>query len=158
MRVCRNAITNQSRGYGFVTFEHRQHAENARETLNFLELMDKPMCITCAPINVLARHNDRPAICDAVRGNFGEILKYREGCDRSCELKEKESSSNPPVPLIVNDLHPHVTEQELLAIFFLLSPISTVKVFRGRRTNLSRGYGLVTFEQCHDAVKALKAL
>uniref|UniRef100_A0A672T4B4 RRM domain-containing protein n=1 Tax=Sinocyclocheilus grahami TaxID=75366 RepID=A0A672T4B4_SINGR len=46
VRVCRNTITSRSRGYGFVTFEHRQHAENALEALNILELMGKPMRIT----------------------------------------------------------------------------------------------------------------
>uniref|UniRef100_A0A671TG60 RRM domain-containing protein n=1 Tax=Sinocyclocheilus anshuiensis TaxID=1608454 RepID=A0A671TG60_9TELE len=93
VRVCRNTITNRSRGYGFVTFEHRQHAENALEALNFLELMGKPMCITWAQhitINVL-------------------------------------SSSNPQVSLIVNDLHPNVTEQDLHALFFPFGPICTVK-------------------------------
>ncbi|XP_016426069.1 polyadenylate-binding protein 1-like [Sinocyclocheilus rhinocerous] len=160
VRVCRNTITNRSRGYGFVTFEHRQHAENALEALNFLELMGKPMCITWAQhitINVLARPSDRPAIYDAV-SNFGEIMKCREGCDRSGESKEKESSSNPQVSLIVNDLHPNVTEQDLHALFFPFGPICTVKVCRDIRTNLSRGYGFVIFKRRHDAEKALKAL
>uniref|UniRef100_A0A673GLZ8 RRM domain-containing protein n=1 Tax=Sinocyclocheilus rhinocerous TaxID=307959 RepID=A0A673GLZ8_9TELE len=52
VRVCRNTITNRSRGYGFVTFEHRQHAENALEALNFLELMDMT-------VKVLSRDDER---------------------------------------------------------------------------------------------------
>uniref|UniRef100_A0A8C2KAL5 RRM domain-containing protein n=1 Tax=Cyprinus carpio TaxID=7962 RepID=A0A8C2KAL5_CYPCA len=74
------------------------------------------------------------------------------------EPKEKESSSNPPVSLTVNELHPNVTEQELHAIFFPFCPICTVKVCRDIRNNLSRGYGFVTFECRHDAEKALKTL
>uniref|UniRef100_A0A671KG56 RRM domain-containing protein n=1 Tax=Sinocyclocheilus anshuiensis TaxID=1608454 RepID=A0A671KG56_9TELE len=35
VQVCRSTITNQSHGYGFVTFEHRQHAENALEAQFF---------------------------------------------------------------------------------------------------------------------------
>ncbi|RXN26432.1 polyadenylate-binding 1-like 2 [Labeo rohita] len=108
-------------------------------------------------INVLANHNDRPAIYDAV-SNFGEILKHREVCDKRCEPKEKESSSNPSVSPIVNDLHPNVTEKELHAIFFPFGPICTLKVCRDIKTNLSRGYGFVTFERRCDAEKALKAL
>lgn len=120
VRVCRNTITNWSRGYGFVTLEQTPPACRKYprlEALNFLELMSRPMCITWAQdmtINVLARPTDRPAIYDAV-SNFGEILKCREGCDRSGESSEKESSSNLHVSLIVNDLHPNVTEQGLHA-------------------------------------------
>ncbi len=82
------------------------------------------MCITWAQnmtIKVLARPNDRRAIYDAL-SNFREILKCREGCDMSGESIEKESSSNPQVSLIVNDLHPNVTEQDLHALFFPFSP------------------------------------
>uniref|UniRef100_A0A671KG52 RRM domain-containing protein n=1 Tax=Sinocyclocheilus anshuiensis TaxID=1608454 RepID=A0A671KG52_9TELE len=125
VQVCRSTITNQSHGYGFVTFEHRQHAENALE--------------------------------NAV-SNFGEILKRREVCVRNGKPKKKESSSNPPVSLIVNELHPNVTAQELHAIFFPFGPMCTVKVYRDKRTNLSHGYGFVTFECRHDAEKAPKAL
>ncbi len=145
VRVCRKH-NNQPVSWVFVTFEHIQHAENALEALNFLVLMGRPMCITWAQhmtMNVLARPNDRPAIYDAV-SNFEEILKCREGCDRSGKSKEKESSSNPHVSLIVNDLHPNVTEQDLHALFFPFGHICTVKVCRDIRTDLSHGYGFVT--------------
>lgn len=42
--VCRDTITNRSRGYGCVTFEHRD-PENALEALQCSDLMGKPVRI-----------------------------------------------------------------------------------------------------------------
>ncbi|KAK2891278.1 hypothetical protein Q8A67_013921 [Cirrhinus molitorella] len=60
--------------------------------------------------------------------------------------------------LLVNDLHPDVTDQVLHTIFQPFGPIRSVKVCRDRRTDWSRGYGFVTFEQRRDAENALVAL
>ncbi|KAI2656753.1 polyadenylate-binding 1-like 2 [Labeo rohita] len=60
--------------------------------------------------------------------------------------------------LLVNDLHPEVTDQVLHTIFHPFGPIRSVKVCRDRRTDWSRGYGFVTFEQRSDAENALVAL
>ncbi len=60
--------------------------------------------------------------------------------------------------LLINDLHPDVTEQLLYTIFHPFGPICSVQVCGDRRTGRSRGYGFVTFEQRHEAENALVAL
>uniref|UniRef100_A0A671Q9G5 RRM domain-containing protein n=1 Tax=Sinocyclocheilus anshuiensis TaxID=1608454 RepID=A0A671Q9G5_9TELE len=59
-----------------------------------------------------------------------------------------------PGSLLVNDLHPDVTEQVLHTVFQPFGPIRSVKVCRDRKTDQS----FVTFEQRHDAENALVAL
>ncbi|KAK9962981.1 hypothetical protein ABG768_006213 [Culter alburnus] len=146
--VCRNAVTGRSRGYGFVTFEHRHDAENALEALNYLELMDLPMMCSWAhymDIKVLARHSDRFSIYNTL-SNYAEVLEPRESINEATRS------------LLVSNLKSNVTEQELRAMFLPFGPICTVQVCRDRRTNLSRGYGFVTFKHRCDAEDAIVAL
>ncbi len=60
--------------------------------------------------------------------------------------------------LLVNDLHPDVTDQLLHTIFQPFGHLRSVQVCRDRRTGWCRGYGFVTFEQRHEAENALLAL
>lgn len=71
------------------------------------------------------------------------------------EVKGERDQSG---PLFVGNLHPHVTEQVLLSVFLPFGPVCFVKVCRDRATNLSRGFGFVTFAHRHDAENALDAL
>lgn len=146
--VCRNTVTERSRGYGFVTFKQWHDAENALEALNFLELMGQPMMCKWAQymdIKVLARHSDRFDIYNTL-SNYVEILD------------PSESISDTSRSLLVSNLKSNVTEQDLHAMFLPFGPLSTVQVCRDRRTNLSRGYGFVTFRRRCDAESAIENL
>ncbi|KAK2887007.1 hypothetical protein Q8A67_015235 [Cirrhinus molitorella] len=100
VQVCRNKATNLSRGFGFVTFEHRHNAENALDTLIFSELLGKQMRIMWAQhdstlrksgignimITGLARDIDDLALYDTF-SCFGEVLSSRVVCDSNGEPK-----------------------------------------------------------------------
>ncbi|KAL1256002.1 hypothetical protein QQF64_014063 [Cirrhinus molitorella] len=268
VQVCRNKATNLSRGFGFVTFEHRHNAENALDTLIFSELLGKQMRIMWAQhdstlrksgignimITGLARDIDDLALYDTF-SCFGEVLSSRVVCDSNgepkgygfvhyasleaaelaikkldgmllndhlvsishykpykkrqadqnvnsecCEKKNNSICDKPAIvsstqrfaldqeltdknldsemnkmttscnsdevkverdqsgPLFVGNLHPNVTEQVLLSIFLPFGPICFVQVCREKATNLSRGFGFVTFEHRHNAENARDTL
>lgn len=76
-------------------------------------------------------------------------------CYGSGEVKgERDQSSS----LFVGNLHPRVTEQALLSAFLPFGPICFVQVCRDRTTNLSRGFGFITFAHRHNAENALNTL
>ena len=42
-RIMKNAYTNESRCFGFVTFEHKEHAIAAQKTMNNKEVLKREM-------------------------------------------------------------------------------------------------------------------
>ncbi|KAI2663259.1 Non-homologous end-joining factor 1 [Labeo rohita] len=75
--------------------------------------------------------------------------------NESGEVKVERDQSG---PLFVNNLHPNVTEQVLLSTFLPFGPICFVQVCRDKATNLSRGFGFVTFAHHHNAENARDTL
>nr|XP_021324813.1 uncharacterized protein LOC100537585 isoform X2 [Danio rerio]XP_021324814.1 uncharacterized protein LOC100537585 isoform X2 [Danio rerio] len=81
------------------------------------------------------------------------------------ELLGRDQQPDPVVPtsrfielktLLVSNLHPMVTEQQLIEKFGALGSISTVQVCRNNI--ISPAYAFVTFHHRRDAVRAQKAL
>ncbi|XP_073707922.1 uncharacterized protein [Garra rufa] len=91
-------------------------------------------------------------LSDKVR--LSEAVKMTTSKD-SGEVKGERDQSG---PLFVGNLHPNVTEQVLLSTFLPFGPICFVQVCRNSATNLSRGFGFVTFAHRYNAENALDTL
>ncbi len=171
----------QPKGYGFVHYATLEAAESAIKKLDGMLLNDHLVSIShykpYEERQVKRNANskcckkkdngicDKPAIVSSTqrfalkqelldKNLLSETVKMTT-CYSSGEDKGERDQSG---PLFVGNLHPHVTEQVLLSIFLPFGPICFVQVCRDRTTNLSRGFGFVTFAHRHNAENALDTL
>ncbi|KAL0190375.1 hypothetical protein M9458_013073, partial [Cirrhinus mrigala] len=171
----------EPKGYGFVHYATLEAAELAIKKLDGMLLNDhlvsishyKPYKERQADQNGNSKCCEKkdnsicekPAIVSSTKGfaldqdlpdknPISETVKMTTSND-SGEVKVERDQSG---PLFVGNLHPHVTEQVLLSTFLPFGPICFVQVCRDRATNLSRGFGFVTFAHRHNADSALDTL
>ncbi|PKU61757.1 polyadenylate-binding protein 4-like [Dendrobium catenatum] len=62
------------------------------------------------------------------------------------------------VPVYVGDLHPDVTNENLMELFSTIGEVDSVRVCRDFHTGCSRGYGYVNYISCQDAINAIEKL
>ncbi|KAI0503936.1 hypothetical protein KFK09_014882 [Dendrobium nobile] len=62
------------------------------------------------------------------------------------------------VPVYVGDLHPDVTNENLMELFSTIGEVHSVRVCRDFYTDCSRGYGYVNYISCQDAINAIEKL
>ncbi len=171
----------EPKGYGFVHYATLEAAELAIKKLDRLLLNDS--LVSISHYKPYEEHQadrnanskcckkkdnsicDKPAIVSSTqqfalekelldKNLLSETIKMTM-CYGSGEVKGKRDQLG---PLFVGNLHPRVTEQVLLSAFLPFGPICFVQVCRDRTTNLSRGFGFVTFAHRHNAESALDTL
>ncbi|XP_061343148.1 polyadenylate-binding protein 2-like [Gastrolobium bilobum] len=127
VRICRDYITDESRGFGYVNFTHAQDAAKAIDELNFTPLNNKPIRIMLSNrgpdprrssaanifIKNLAKEIDDIALHETF-SSFGKILSCKVATDDSGESKgygfvqfEKEESAQNAIEklnrMLIND-------------------------------------------------------
>ncbi|KAL1265633.1 hypothetical protein QQF64_003660 [Cirrhinus molitorella] len=171
----------EPKGYGFVHYASLEAAELAIKKLDGMLLNDhlvsishyKPYKKRQADQNVNSECCEKKdnSICDkpAIVSSTQRFALDQELTDKnldsetikmttSCSSGEVKVEGDQSGPLFVSNLHPNVTEQVLLSTFLPFGPICFVQVCRDKATNLSRGFGFVTFAHRYSTENARDTL
>ncbi|KAK2900787.1 hypothetical protein Q8A67_008902 [Cirrhinus molitorella] len=165
----------EPKGYGFVHYASLEAAELAIKKLDGMLLNDHLVSISHykpyknANSKYCEKKNnsicDKPAIVSSTQGlALEQELSSKNLVPEKVKMTTSQDSGEVKVerdqsgPLFVGNLHPNVTEQVLLSTFLPFGPICFVQVCRDGATNLSRGFGFVTFAHRHNAKNAQDTL
>uniref|UniRef100_A0A8C9S5Y8 RRM domain-containing protein n=1 Tax=Scleropages formosus TaxID=113540 RepID=A0A8C9S5Y8_SCLFO len=96
VRVCRDRINHHSLGYGYVNFQQQADAKRALDTMNFEEIMGRPIRIMWSQRdpslrksgvgNVFVKNLDKSVDSTTLHGTFsafGSILSCKVVCDEN---------------------------------------------------------------------------
>ncbi|GMT07848.1 hypothetical protein PENTCL1PPCAC_30022, partial [Pristionchus entomophagus] len=125
-KVIRDAQTQKSKGYGFVSFPDRTCAEQAMAAMNG---------------HVLGRR--------AIRTNWATRRPSDEAREKLTFEQVFNSTKPENTSVYVGNVHQNTTENELREAFKEFGQITEVRIFK------SQGYAFVRYEKKEDATKAI---
>jgi polyadenylate-binding protein len=124
----------KSRGFGFVNFENHDDAYNAVEALNETEHHGQQLYVSRAQ-----KKNEREE----------ELRRQYE------QAKLEKLSKYQGVNLYVKNLDDDVDDDRIRQEFSVYGVITSAKIMRDEKTNVSRGFGFVCFSSPEEATRAV---
>lgn len=131
--VQKDAVTGQSRGFGFVNFATHRAAADAVDSLNETELNGKKLLV-CRAQSKAEREEELKRQYEAAK--LERISKFQG------------------VNLYLKNLEESVNEDMLRTLFEPFGTVTSCKVMRDEK-DISRGFGFICFSQPEEAQKAL---
>ncbi|KAG1321097.1 hypothetical protein G6F62_010996 [Rhizopus arrhizus] len=123
-----------SKGFGFVNFEKHQDAQNAVDDLHKKDFRGQDLYVSRAQ-----KKNEREE----------ELRRQYE------EAKLEKMSKYQGVNLYVKNLDDDMDDDRLRDEFSVYGVITSAKIMRDEKTNISRGFGFVCFTSPEDATRAV---
>lgn len=136
--IMREEADNKSKGFGFVNFEDAADAMNAVNELNGKDVQGKAVFVGRA-----MKKSEREA---ELRAKFEQ-------------LKLEQMSKYHGVNLYVKNIDDEIdSDDKLRNIFAPFGSITSAKIMKDQRSNLSKGFGFVCFATPEEATKAVSEL
>lgn len=123
-----------SRGFGFVNYESHESAAAAVEEMNEKVVKDKQLYVSRAQ-----KKSERE----------DELRKQYE------KIREEKMSKYQGVNLYVKNLDDTIDDEKLRQEFSAYGVITSSKVMRDEKTDISKGFGFVCFSTPEEATKAV---
>jgi polyadenylate-binding protein len=127
----------KSRGFGFINFENSDEAHLAVESMHEKEYHGKQLYVSRAQ-----KKNEREE----------ELRKQYE------RLREEKLNKYQGVNLYIKNLDDSIDDEKLRQEFSPYGTITSAKVMRDEKTNVSKGFGFVCFSSPDEATKAVSEM
>jgi polyadenylate-binding protein len=124
----------ESRGFGFINFENSDDAHLAVESMHEKEYHGKQLYVSRAQ-----KKSEREE----------ELRKQYE------RLREEKLNKYQGVNLYIKNLDDSIDDERLRQEFSQFGTITSAKVMRDEKTNISKGFGFVCFSSPDEATKAV---
>jgi len=127
----------KSRGFGFINYENSDEAHLAVESMHEKEYKGKQLYVSRAQ-----KKNEREE----------ELRKQYE------RLREEKLNKYQGVNLYIKNLDDSINDEKLRQEFSPYGTITSAKVMRDEKTNVSKGFGFVCFSSPDEATKAVSEM
>jgi len=127
----------KSRGFGFINYENSDEAHLAVESMHEKEYHGKQLYVSRAQ-----KKNEREE----------ELRKQYE------RLREEKLNKYQGVNLYIKNLDDSIDDEKLRQEFSPYGTITSAKVMRDEKTNVSKGFGFVCFSSPDEATKAVSEM
>ena len=155
IHIQRDKTTKESRGFAFVNFSCRLHAEDAVWKLDGKHFLGMRLKLDIKEASRSRKKSDSD-------GGRPDQLPLGAACASSESPKSPKYRPDPLLPAVlwIGSLHRNTTEKEIRELFTAYQgSISSVRIMRDAKDKrLSRGFGFINFTNGRHAEDALESL
>eukprot|EP00931_Biecheleriopsis_adriatica_P076387 TRINITY_DN5009_c0_g1_i1.p1 TRINITY_DN5009_c0_g1~~TRINITY_DN5009_c0_g1_i1.p1 ORF type:complete len:560 (+),score=65.46 TRINITY_DN5009_c0_g1_i1:98-1777(+) len=167
VRIIKDDRTGNSKGFGFITFKRWTDAEECRSTMDGVDIAGRRCKLQFVDGKKMLRNLPRSGKKDSSREDRAERrLRANDAypCVDACGASPDGEQSNCGPPrhsvdskLLIGGLAPHATEDDIIDVFSHFGDLQ-VQIIKDRKTQRSRGFGFIEFEDEYHSEEALESM